>query len=188
MAQRRLERFGQPLLGFHIDLQPIHHDLDGVLLGFLQGRQCVDLIHLAVDAQPRKALRAQLVEQIQLLALALHHQRRKDHDLRAFRQFQHMVHHLPHALRLQHQVVLRAIGVAGAREQQAQVIVNLGDGADGGARVVRSGFLLDGDGGRQALDQIHIRLFHQLQKLPRVGGKRFHIAPLPLGIQGVKGE
>ena len=53
---------------------------------------------------------------------------------------------------------------------------------------MRSGFLLDGDGGRQALDQIHIRLFHQLQKLARVGGERFHIAPLPFGIQGVEGE
>ena len=109
MAQRRLERFGQTLLGFRIDLQPVHHDLDGVLLGLLQGRQRVHLIHLAVDAQPRETLRAQLVEQIQLLALALDHQRRQDHDARVLRQLQHMIHHLPDALCLQHQVVLRAI-------------------------------------------------------------------------------
>ncbi len=117
MAQRGLERFGQALLGFRADLQPVDDDLDGMLAGLLQGRQCVDFIHLAVDAQPRESLRAQFVEQIQLLALALHHQRRQDHYARVLRQLQHMVHHLAHALRLQHQIVLRAIRVAGAREQ-----------------------------------------------------------------------
>ena len=57
------------------------HDLDRVFFSLLQGRQRVDLIHLAVDAQTRKALSAQLIEQVQLLALALHHQRRQDHHL-----------------------------------------------------------------------------------------------------------
>ena len=31
------------------------------------------------------------------------------------------------------------------REQQTQIVVYLGDGANGGARVMRRGFLLDGD-------------------------------------------
>ena len=30
-------------------------------------------------------------------------------------------------------------------------------------------YLLDRDRGRQALDEIHVGLFHQLQELPRVG-------------------
>jgi len=188
VAQRGLERFGQPLLGIRIHLQPVHHDLDGVFFGFLQRRQGVDFVNLAVDAQPRETLRAQLVEQIQLLALALHHQRRKNHDACAFRQIQHVIDHLPDTLRLQHQIMLRAIRVAGAREQQAQVVVDFGDRADRGTRVMRSGLLLDRDRRRKPLDQVHIRLFHQLQKLPRIGRQRFHIAPLPLGIQGVEGE
>ena len=50
------------------------------------------------------------------------------------------------------------------------------------------GFLLDGDGGRQTLDHIHIGLVHQLQKLAGVGGQALHIAALALGIQRVKGE
>ena len=109
MAQRGLERFRQPLLGFRIHLQPVHDDLDRMFFVLLQNRQRVDLVHLAVDAQPRETLRTQLVEQLQLLALALHDQRRKDHDARVLRQLQHMVHHLPDRLRLQHQVMLRAI-------------------------------------------------------------------------------
>jgi hypothetical protein len=42
--------------------------------------------------------------------------------------------------------------------------------------------------GLTAFDQVDIRLFHQLQKLPGVGRQRLDIAPLPLGVQGVEGE
>ena len=31
VAQRGLERFGEPLLGVGADLQPVHHHFDGVL-------------------------------------------------------------------------------------------------------------------------------------------------------------
>ena len=71
MAQGSLERFGQTLLGVRADLQPVHHDLDGVLLVLGKRGQLVHLVHLAVHAQPHEALGAQFVEQIQLLAFAL---------------------------------------------------------------------------------------------------------------------
>ena len=166
----------------------IHHDLDGVLLVLVQLRQVVHLAHLAVHAQTHETLRTQFVDQIRLLALALHHQRRQDHHLGAFRQRQHSIHHLSHRLRLQHDVMLRTIRIARAGKQQAQIIVNLGDRTHSRARVMRSGFLLDGDSGRKPLDQIDIRLLHQLQELPRIGRKRLHITPLPLGIQGIESE
>jgi len=56
-------------------------------------------------------------------------------------------------------------------EQQTQIIVYFSDSSHGGTRIVRSGFLLDGDGWRQPFDQIDIRFFHQLQKLSGIGGK-----------------
>jgi len=40
----------------------------------------------------------------------------------------------------------------------------------------------------KAFDEIDVRLFHLIQKLPGVGGEAFHIAALPLGIKGVEGE
>eukprot|EP01041_Mallomonas_annulata_P015792 gene15792-33318_t len=42
--------------------------------------------------------------------------------------------------------------------------------------------------GRQALDMLDIGFLHHLQKLARIGGQRFHIAALPLGIDGVEGQ
>jgi hypothetical protein len=101
---------------------------------------------------------------------------------------QHRVHHLGHGLGRQLDAVVGAAGRAGAGEQQAQVVVDFGDRADGGARVVAGGLLLDGNGRRQALDQVHVRLFHELQELPRVGRQAFHIAPLAFGVEGVEGQ
>ena len=100
----------------------------------------------------------------------------------------HGVHHLAHRLRGQIDVVIGAARRAGARVQQPQVVVDLGDRADGGARIVRGRFLLDGDGRRQALDGVDVRLFHHRQELAGVGRQRFDVAPLALGIDGVEGQ
>jgi hypothetical protein len=48
--------------------------------------------------------------------------------------------------------------------------------------------LLDRDGGGEAVDLVDVRLLHHLQELAGVGGKRFHVAALALGIDGVEGE
>ena len=53
----------------------------------------------------------------------------------------------------------RAVRIADAREQQPQVVVDLGDGADGRARVVRGRLLLDRDRRRQALRSGRRRAF-----------------------------
>ena len=72
--------------------------------------------------------------------------------------------------------------------RQPHVVVDLGDGADGRARVLRGGLLLDRDRGRQAVDLVDVRLLHHLEELPRIGGEGLHIAALALGIDGVEGE
>ena len=86
---------------------------------------------------------------------------------------------------------LAAIGAvrrADGAVNHAQVIVDLGDRADRGARRTRGGFLLDGDGRRKALDGINIRALHLIEKLPRVGGKRFDVAALAFGVKRIESE
>ena len=99
-----------------------------------------------------------------------------------------MIDHLRDALHRQRDAVIRALRVAHARKQQAHIVMYFGNGADGGARVMRSRFLLYGYGGRQPLYQIDVGFFHQLQKLARIRRERFHIAPLAFRIQGVERE
>ena len=78
------------------------------------------------------------------------------------------------------------MGHADRGVEHPQVIVNFGDGTYGGARAARGGLLLNGDGRRESLDGIHVGPLHLIEKLAGVGGKRFHIAALALGIDGVE--
>ena len=83
---------------------------------------------------------------------------------------------------------LPAVRRADAGEEQAQVVVDLGDGADRRARVLAGRLLLDGDRRREPVDRVDVGLLHLLEELPRVGRERLDVAPLPLGVDGVEGE
>ena len=106
----------------------------------------------------------------------------------AFRVRQHGVHHLAHRLRGEVDVVIGAARGARPGVQEPQVVVHLGHGPDGRARIMRGRLLLDGNGRGQPLDGVHVRLFHHRQELAGIGGERLHIAPLALGIDGVEGQ
>jgi hypothetical protein len=80
------------------------------------------------------------------------------------------------------------VGHADAGEQQPQVVVDLGDGADGRAGVPGGALLIDGDGRRQALDEVDVGLVHLAQELAGVGRQRLDVAALALGVDGVEGE
>lgn len=74
------------------------------------------------------------------------------------------------------------------RPEDFHVVANLGHRADGAARGADGVALLDGDGGRDAFDAVHLRLVHAIKELPRVGREGFDVAPLPLGVKRVEGE
>ena len=77
---------------------------------------------------------------------------------------------------------------ADVRVKQAEVIVNLGGGGDDGARAGAGAALFDGDGRRQALDEIHLRLLHLVEELAGVGGEAFDVFALALGVNRVERE
>ena len=134
------------------------------------------------------AVLEELGELLAVLALAPAHDRRQQIEPRALGQRQDAVDHLRDGLALDRQPGRGRIGHADARPQQPHVVVDLGDGADGRARVARGGLLLDRDRGREAVDLVDVRLLHHLQELARIGGERLHVAALAFGIDGVEGE
>src|SRR5205823_1318833 len=71
---------------------------------------------------------------------------------------------------------------------QAQVVVDLGYGADGRAGVAAGGLLIDGDGRRQPLDVVHVGLVHLAEELAGVGAQALDVAPLTFRVEGVEGE
>ena len=136
-----------------------------------------------VKPRVRKALQL-LLE----LALPAAHDGRQDVDARVLRIRHHQIDNAVERLRRDFAAAVRAVRDADVGKEQAQVVVDLGDGPDRRSRVGARGLLLDGDGRRQALDQVDVRLLHLLEKLTRVGRQRLHIAALPFGIQRVEGQ
>ena len=108
--------------------------------------------------------------------------------MRALGQLEHPVDDLLRCLARHGPAAGRAVRVADAGIQKAQVVVDLGDGADGRTRVAGGRFLVDGDGGREALDEIDVGLVHLAQELAGVGGEGFDVAALALGVDRVEGQ
>ncbi len=104
-----------------------------------------------------------------------------------FRQRQHLVDDLLDALALD-RVAVRAMRDADPREQQPQVVVDLGDRADRRARVAAGALLVDRDRRRQPVDLVDVRLLHLPEELPGVRAQALDVAPLALGVDGVEGE
>ena len=80
------------------------------------------------------------------------------------------------------------IGAADTGKEDAQVVVDFGGGGYGTAGVLDVHLLLDGDGRRNALDDVYVGLGHATQELPGIGGKAFGKTALPFGEKGVEGQ
>ena len=83
---------------------------------------------------------------------------------------------------------IAAVEHRGAREQELQVVVELGHRADGRARRADGVRLVDRDRGRDALDPVDLRLVHAVEELARVRRERLDVAALALGVDRVERE
>ena len=183
-----LDGVGQPPPQPVLHHEPVDDDGDVVLVLLVEVEALVELAHLAVDLDAREAVGAQLLEHLAVLALAAAHQRRDDAEARPRVELAHLVDDLLHRLPGDGAPAVRAVRVADARVEQAQVVVDLGDGADGRARVARGRLLVDRDRRREALDGVDVRLVHLPEELARVRRERLDVAALALGVDGVEGE
>lgn len=185
-GQSRLEGFGEAQCQVIAHLEAVHHHLDGVLLVQLQRGRVGKVAHLPIDAGADITLGRQVLQQLGVLPLAIAHHGGKQHQLGAFGLGQHLIHHLADGLSGERDGVGRATGLTDPGKQQAQVVVDFGDGTDGRARVVGGGLLLDGDGRGKSLDMVHVRFLHQGEELAGIGRERLHITALAFGIEGIE--
>lgn len=83
---------------------------------------------------------------------------------------------------------LRAVGGAGAGEQQAEEVIDLGRGGHRRAGVAGGVLLTDGDRRGKTEDFIDVGLLHAVEELPGVGRERFDVATLAFSVDGVEDE
>ncbi len=161
--------------------------LDGVVLALLEAHAFGDLGQLAVDADA-EALLVDRLELIAELAFAAADDGSVDGDAFAGGEGDDSLDDLVGGLARDGAAAVGAVRLADGGVEQSEVVVDLGDGPDGGARGARGGLLLDGDGGAEAVDGVDVGPLHLVEELARVGGERFDVAALAFGVDGVEGE
>ena len=100
----------------------------------------------------------------------------------------HLLHDCGETLFFDRQIAIRTKLRAGFGEEQPQKMINLGHRGDGRFAAATRDALFDGNGRRQALDQIDIRLLQLLDELPRVGRHAVEKTALSFGEKNIEGE
>ena len=188
LVQGEFHGIGQAAAQIRFLHQTVHHQFDGVLALGVDDRKLLHGVHDAVHAHPDKALLAQLFQPFRVRPLLMLHQRGEDLEAFALRHVQKGGDDLIAGLGGDGNIAARAVGHAEAGEEDAQEIVDFRHRAHGGAWITAAGLLLQGNGRGESLDLVHVGLVHLGQELAGVGGKGFHIAPLPFGVDDVEGQ
>ena len=170
-AQGGFNGIGEALAHALAHDEAVDDNLNGVLELLLQLGGVFEAHHFIVDDRAGIALGAQLVDEVLVLALTAAHDRGEHLEARALIHRANSVDDLLRSLGLDAGTTLGAVRHTRARVEQTQVVVDLRDRANGRARVARRGLLVDGHGGRQTLDEVHVGLVHLSEELARVGGQ-----------------
>ena len=165
----------------------VDHDLDRVALVLVERWGVGDVDHLAIDPDPDEALAPGAIEDPVALGLAILDERPEDEEARALRQGEDLVDDLLDGLALDGMAV-GAMRDPDPREQQPEVVVDLGHGPDSRARIARGALLVDRDRRRQPVDLVDVRLLHLAEELAGVGAQALDIAALALGVDRVEGQ
>ena len=167
---------------------PVYDQFDVVYLVAIQVHAERQVGQFAVHTHFEKTLLAHGFKQLAVVAFAAVHQGRENQDVVSRILFSQQLQNLVFGI-FDHLLAGHVrISFAYACVQQAEEIVDFGNRADGGARVLVRRFLLYRDNGAEAVYFVHVRPLQVAYELAGVGRKRFHIASLPLGINRVEGQ
>ncbi len=128
------------------------------------------------------------IEEIFKLALAAADDRREDSKPFPGRKSKDALDDLLGGLAGDRTAAVGAVRRADGGVEQAEVVVDLRDGADGGTGTAAGGLLLDRDGRAEAFDGVDVGALDLVEKLAGVGGESFDVAALAFGVDGVEGE
>ncbi len=160
---------------------------NGVVLALFESGRLSEIEDFAVDAGA-EALLVELVEEVFEFAFAAADDGRVNGDAFARREGEDALDDLLGGLAGDLAAAAGAVGHADRGVEEAEVVVDFCDGADGGAGAAAGRFLLDGNGRGEAFDGVDIGPLDLVEELARVGRKGFDVAALAFGVDGVEGE
>ena len=209
-VQAVAEALPAPAVLHFVEVQPALSELKGLLQGvrdpLARGLAVRETVDHDVDDLPGRG-----IERFQVYQAAVPQEpvetRLEQSSLDVFpgqrrrhghRERQHPPHPLAPGLELSHDgrgavlgddlVAPRAVEDADLGEQQLQVVVQLGHGADRRPGGLHRAGLVDGDGGRDVLDGVDVRLLHAIEKLPGVGREALDVPALTFRVKNVEGD
>ena len=168
-TEGEFHRIGEAAPDRFVHHQAINDHADRVLFAFLERDVLVQEHGLSVDFGPGESVLPKLVEELSMLSFLGVDERRQDLNTGPLRQGQNLIDNLGRCLRRNLQPAPRAVGLADPCKEESQVIIDFRDGAYGGTGIAAGRSLFDRNGGREALDCVHIRLIHLLQELAGIG-------------------
>ncbi len=186
--RRLFERLMESRTKLRPDDDAVDDDLDVVLELLVERNWLRQVVKLAVHAHANVAEALGLVEDVAMLALSSLHHRGRDEQPGSLGEEQHLVGDLLDRLLADLATAVGTVRMADARVHEAQIVVDLGHGADRRPRVLARPLLVDGDRRAQPLDVIDVGLLHLAEKLTRVCAQRLDVATLAFRIDGVERE
>ena len=159
-----------------------------MLLLLVERDLVLQLDERAVDPGPDESELPPLRHFLPVLALPSLDDRCEDLEPLTLPGGEEVIDHLLDGLAPDRTAAVDAVLDADPGEEEAQVVVDLGDRGDGRPGIAPRRPLLDRDGRREPLDLVHVRLLHLPEELAGVGGEGFDVPPLALGVEGVEGE
>jgi hypothetical protein len=169
LIQGFVEQPAQVGFVFRFDNKLAQRQIDVVFAVAVELRPVVGGLRLPVDPQNGMALAAGPLRQFFVDALAVDDKRRQQGDFPAAEAMQQMGEDGVAGLGLDGYLAFGAILDTELDEEQAQEVVDLGEGADSDLVAATAGALFDGDRGRDAEDRIHVGTRGRLHELTRVG-------------------
>ena len=198
-AQRLFDGFPQALRLAGVEAQPVTHDIEDAFAvrGWRAagGGRSAGVRRLRArtlfTVHPGIALRVQVRAHLVGRKIGRHAHREGDHQpgpLLRLATPQQVLDDAARRVAAYRALALAAIEAARAREQQLEVIVDLGHRADRAARGAHRIGLVDGNGRRHAFYPVDGRAVHAVEELPGVGREGLDVTPLPFGVERVEDQ
>src|SRR5437667_2331043 len=148
----------------------------------------MQLNDLAINPHTNESFALNLVAKCPELARLVFNQRCEHNDFCLRLVGEDLIDNLLGRLPLQWTAREWIVRLTDSRIKDAQIIVRLRCGRDCRSWIRAGTALLDGDGRGKTLDKIDIRLFHLIEKLPRISRETFDVTPLSFSIERIEGK